>query len=258
AGLCADCAERCPPSFYGAGKSVARISRLDFAGGLWRICAGRYRRPHVSGAGTPAENSPVAFDLLSPAAAGQSFYCHHAAALGWIWFVHRRDRERIFHGTSSAAVAGGCGDRGMAFVRGDPAGTTASSDRSKTDRRALHRRFQRRVEPALGNYVFGSNTSNAMNLFCVGLSHHIANVETRERFAGGDRAASVLRAAGCAEALVLATCNRVEVYGASQRRIPTDVIAQCLARTTNVSRDSRETDEEELPPFYRYEDEKCV
>jgi glutamyl-tRNA reductase len=97
-----------------------------------------------------------------------------------------------------------------------------------------------------------------MNLFCVGLSHHIANVETRERFAGGDRAASVLRAAGCAEALVLATCNRVEVYGASQSRIPTDVIAQCLARTTNVSRDSRETDEEELPPFYRYEDEKCV
>ena len=24
-----------------------------------------------------------------------------------------------------------------------------------------------------------------MNLFCIGLSHHTANVETRERFAGG-------------------------------------------------------------------------
>jgi len=52
-----------------------------------------------------------------------------------------------------------------------------------------------------------------MNLFCIGLSHHTANVQTRERFAGGAGAECNLRAAGCAEALVLATCNRVEVYG---------------------------------------------
>jgi glutamyl-tRNA reductase len=93
-----------------------------------------------------------------------------------------------------------------------------------------------------------------MNLFCVGLSHHTANVETRERFAGGAGAECTLRAAGCAEALVLATCNRVEVYGASQKRVSTDEIAQCLLQSAGLSdREGRET-----PPFYRYEAERCV
>ena len=70
-----------------------------------------------------------------------------------------------------------------------------------------------------------------MNLFCVGLSHHTANVETRERFAGHAETDCILRAAGCAEALLLTTCNRVEVYGASEQRVSTDEIARCLVRT---------------------------
>ena len=74
-----------------------------------------------------------------------------------------------------------------------------------------------------------------MNLFCIGLSHHTANVETRERFAGGAGSECTLRAAGCAEALVLATCNRVEVYGASEKRVSTDEIAQCLLQNGEVS-----------------------
>src|SRR6184192_2128491 len=93
-----------------------------------------------------------------------------------------------------------------------------------------------------------------MNLFCVGLSHHTANVETRERFAGGTGAGCTLRAAGCAEALVLATCNRVEVYGASEKRVSTDEIAQRLLQSSGISdRECREA-----PPFYRYEAERCV
>src|SRR5262245_54608827 len=93
-----------------------------------------------------------------------------------------------------------------------------------------------------------------MNLFCVGLSHHTANVETRERFAGGAGAESTLREAGCAEALVLATCNRVEVYGASEKRVSTDEIAHCLMQTGEVSDPGRS----EGLPFYRYEAAKCV
>jgi glutamyl-tRNA reductase len=92
-----------------------------------------------------------------------------------------------------------------------------------------------------------------MNLFCVGLSHHTANVETRERFASGAGTESSLRAAGCAEALVLATCNRVEVYGASEKRVSTDEIAQCLLQDSGVSDRRRGA-----WPFYRYEAEKCV
>ena len=93
-----------------------------------------------------------------------------------------------------------------------------------------------------------------MNLFCVGLSHHTANVETRERFAGGAGAECTLRAAGCAEALVLATCNRVEVYVASEKRVSTDEIAQCLLQNREVN----ERRHSSALPFYRYEAEKCV
>jgi glutamyl-tRNA reductase len=93
-----------------------------------------------------------------------------------------------------------------------------------------------------------------MNLFCVGLSHHTANVETRERFAGGASAECTLRAAGCAEALVLATCNRVEVYGASEKRVSTDEIANCLMQNGAASHCSHSR----ALPFYRYEAEKCV
>ena len=91
-----------------------------------------------------------------------------------------------------------------------------------------------------------------MNLFCVGLSHHTANVETRERFSGHAETDCILRDSGCAEALVLTTCNRVEVYGASEARVSTLDIARCLARTIDkhISPDSA--------PFYRYEDAQCV
>jgi glutamyl-tRNA reductase len=70
-----------------------------------------------------------------------------------------------------------------------------------------------------------------MNLFCVGLSHHTANVETRESFAGHAESDCILRRTGCAEALVLTTCNRVEVYGASEQRVSTEEIARCLSRS---------------------------
>ncbi len=98
-----------------------------------------------------------------------------------------------------------------------------------------------------------------MNIFCVGLSHHTATVETRERFAGHARSESTLRDAGCVEALLLATCNRVEVYGASEKRVSTDEIAQCLVREIDKSAtviDRRYS--AEAPPFYRYEGNRCV
>src|SRR6266516_4277593 len=91
-----------------------------------------------------------------------------------------------------------------------------------------------------------------MNLFCIGLSHHTANVATREQFAGGATAESIVREAGCTEALLLNTCNRVEVYAVSQSRISTDEIARCLMR--NIDTDPHDY----APPFYRYEAEKCV
>ena len=91
-----------------------------------------------------------------------------------------------------------------------------------------------------------------MNVFCIGLSHHTANVETRERFAGCATAASIVREAGCTEALLLSTCNRVEVYAVSDKRVSTDAIARCLG--DNVESNPHDF----APPFYRYEADKCV
>ncbi|HXX42761.1 MAG TPA: glutamyl-tRNA reductase [Chthoniobacterales bacterium] len=91
-----------------------------------------------------------------------------------------------------------------------------------------------------------------MNLFCVGLSHHQTDVQARERFAGHAETNGILREVGCAEALLLATCNRVEVYGASDKRVSTDDVARCLAR--QIDQDPHHF----APPFYRYEDEKCA
>jgi len=72
-----------------------------------------------------------------------------------------------------------------------------------------------------------------MNLFCIGLSHHTANVETRERYARhADIDATSREQARCAEALLLSTCNRVEVYGVSEGLIDSDVITRYLAASS--------------------------
>ena len=91
-----------------------------------------------------------------------------------------------------------------------------------------------------------------MNLFCIGLSHHIADVATLEQFARSATSESIVREAGCAEALLLTTCNRVEVYAVSNKRVSTDEIARCLTRKVH-------SDPHEYAfPFYRHEAEKCV
>ncbi len=91
-----------------------------------------------------------------------------------------------------------------------------------------------------------------MNAFCIGLSHHTSNVATLEQFAGNATAESIVRETGCTEALLLTTCNRVEVYAVSDKRVSTDEIARCLMAKTNRNAHNY------APPFYRYEDNKCV
>jgi glutamyl-tRNA reductase len=70
-----------------------------------------------------------------------------------------------------------------------------------------------------------------MPLIVIGLSHHSSPVTVRERFAFADAAVPValqkLRASGiAAEAVILSTCNRVEIYAASdlpERRAMTEL-----------------------------------
>jgi glutamyl-tRNA reductase len=91
-----------------------------------------------------------------------------------------------------------------------------------------------------------------MNLFCVGLNHRTAHIEARERFAGHGRSVAVLREIGCGEAVLLTTCNRVEIYGASQRILETSEIAAAL----QVSGEPIEA--ADLGVFYRHEAANCA
>ena len=59
-----------------------------------------------------------------------------------------------------------------------------------------------------------------MNVVVIGLSHHSSPVELRERFAFAEAkipdALKALRESGIAgEAVILSTCNRVEIYAAT-------------------------------------------
>ena len=56
-----------------------------------------------------------------------------------------------------------------------------------------------------------------MELVCVGLNHHTAPVEVRERFAVpagklGSSAKELLQIEGLQESVVISTCNRTEYY----------------------------------------------
>lgn len=89
------------------------------------------------------------------------------------------------------------------------------------------------------------------HLFCIGISHHTARVETRERYALRRSEEALRAASGCVEALILPTCNRVEVYGAADSAIPTEQIVRCLVETESETI-------EDAGAFYRHEGEDCV
>jgi glutamyl-tRNA reductase len=69
-----------------------------------------------------------------------------------------------------------------------------------------------------------------MNLHLVGLSHHSAPVELRERVAlTGDGAAGLARELADPEAVVLSTCNRTEIYVAAADVTAADAALERLA-----------------------------
>jgi glutamyl-tRNA reductase len=72
----------------------------------------------------------------------------------------------------------------------------------------------------LGIFTFVTDSSS-MNFIVIGLSHHTSPVELRERFAFAENkipdALKSLRENGIAdEAVILSTCNRVEIYAATK------------------------------------------
>ena len=123
--------------------------------------------------------------------------------------------------------------------------------RAETHGGVAQHRIQRGGLGVVGDRVHLSRSLDVKDLFCVGISHRTASVETRERYALRRPEESLLEESGCDEALMLATCNRVEVYAAASETVTTKQIAHCLARGgTQLAEDGA--------GFYRYEGQECV
>jgi len=94
-----------------------------------------------------------------------------------------------------------------------------------------------------------------MNLSLVGVSHHRAPVELRERVSVDKEAAAALarELAGDCEAVVLSTCNRTEIYLAAEG----DVTLEERASAALVGL-AHERGEELAPVLYRLADESAA
>src|SRR5262249_34269768 len=94
--------------------------------------------------------------------------------------------------------------------------------------RVLRQRRQgiRRQNDDVANHSSGGYSK----LFCVGISHRTANVEIRERYLSRRPEESLRTNCGCAEAVMLATCNRVELYAAARDIVTAEQVAHCLVR----------------------------
>ena len=95
-----------------------------------------------------------------------------------------------------------------------------------------------------------------MSIFCLGVNHKTAPVEIRERLAFAEKAiprhlAEILEIGGVDEAVVLSTCNRVEIYGAS------DNPAEALDRLVDYLVDHFSVESGEVE-FYRKEAEEAA
>ncbi|HSP44934.1 MAG TPA: glutamyl-tRNA reductase [Chthoniobacterales bacterium] len=90
-----------------------------------------------------------------------------------------------------------------------------------------------------------------MKLFCVGISHHTASVETRERYAGACSEDALRTLGRCREAVLLATCNRVEVYASAEQSVPTEEVLRALQQCGAGEIENAEA-------FYRYDAEACA
>ena len=98
-----------------------------------------------------------------------------------------------------------------------------------------------------------------MKIVLVGLSHHVAPVELRERVAVAPEAAAALAerlaesSGGEAEAVCVSTCNRMELYLATRDAVAAEEQAvAALARLAGMEH------EELLPRLYRLRDEAAV
>ncbi len=95
-----------------------------------------------------------------------------------------------------------------------------------------------------------------MSIFCLGVNHKTAPIAVREKLAFPEKTisaslAAILELDGIEEAVILSTCNRVEIYGSSSHpEISLDALSAFLVGHFGVAGQPVE--------FYRHEDEAAA
>ena len=136
-------------------------------------------------------------------AADRSLRGDHPAPLARFCPSHAGHCGRFFNRAAAPLCQDRVVVRRLDFLRRAFCSPVTCDDWLRADRRPLRIAFSAALTLLWGITFLSQTPLTLMNLFCVGLSHHTANVETRERFVGHaaiDRDSA--REVGCAEALL--------------------------------------------------------
>jgi hypothetical protein len=173
----------------------------------------------------------------------------------WLGFILYTGRlvSGFFHRRAAARREDELRDRRVAFLRGDPAGAgnCSGSVRSRW-RCCASSRSRRRCRCCGESRCLAEATALIRHEpFCVGSA-----ITPPASMSANDMFRARMWSAPCAkrrvfEALVLSTCNRVEVYAVADERLDTAAIARCLtAGGDEFGNDAA--------AFYRFDHEACV
>ena len=127
--FCASRADRSTASIQRARESVAGNACLDFDCRSRHVRPRLHRRRYVSGAGTPTQDAPTPFDLLSSSTFNRFVRRHHAITMDGFRSLHGRARQRVFYRAAFAAGKNDLGNRSLDFLRGDFAGPSLAAPR---------------------------------------------------------------------------------------------------------------------------------
>src|SRR5437660_90594 len=185
------------------------------------------RRGHVSAAGAGAEGEASGDVLLSPAVAGDArppdlsdtrtrLSVPHHWSSPWSVVGAARVGEHLRLRSTGALLVRRVGD-----LRGDPR-RPCGRGLARTARRLLRDHRLRGARAHARRRVPAPRTARfLMGLFVAGMNHRTAAVAVREQLAlEEDKLREILREVlvegGMAEAVIVSTCNRVEVYGVAE------------------------------------------
>ena len=144
----------------------------------------------------------------------------------------------------------------MVGLRCNSRGEPSQGPAAQSPVEALDRGFHLRTDSPVSSFLLILSSVLAVSIFCLGVNHKTAPVEIRERLAFAESAIprhldEIRDLEAVEEAVVLSTCNRVEIYGAA------DQPGEALDRLVEYLISHFEVNDGDVE-FYRHEEEAAA